>query len=147
MVVGVRLWWLHVRNQVPSRGNKVISYELWKKRKSTLSYLRVWGCRAIVRMPEPKVKKLREKGIECIFLGYAELSKEYMFLVVEPNISIYVNFIFESLDVVFYENIFSTYLKPYILKFLVVLLLLRRSKIMNQFFMQIWCWSSWIKDK
>jgi len=32
----------------------------------------VWGCRAIVKVPEPKRKKLGERGIECVFLGYVE---------------------------------------------------------------------------
>ncbi|GJX44200.1 zinc finger, CCHC-type containing protein [Tanacetum coccineum] len=36
-----------------------------------------WGCRAVVRLPEPKKKILGEKGIDCIFIGYAEHSKAY----------------------------------------------------------------------
>ncbi|GJX90348.1 zinc finger, CCHC-type containing protein [Tanacetum coccineum] len=35
----------------------------------------VWGCRAVVRLPDPKRKTLGEKGIDCIFFGYAEQSK------------------------------------------------------------------------
>ncbi|GJZ84918.1 zinc finger, CCHC-type containing protein [Tanacetum coccineum] len=37
----------------------------------------VWGCRAVVRLPDPKLKTLGEKGIECIFVGYAEHSKAF----------------------------------------------------------------------
>ena len=53
--------------------------------------MKVWGCRAIVRLPEPKRKKLGEKWIECIFLGYAQHSKAYRFLVCEPNESVEMN--------------------------------------------------------
>nr|GFA76151.1 zinc finger, CCHC-type [Tanacetum cinerariifolium] len=42
-----------------------------------LTYLRIWGCRAVVRLTEPKMKNLDEKGIDCIFIGYAEHSKCY----------------------------------------------------------------------
>ena len=59
-------------------------------------------------MPDPKRKKLGEKGIECIFLGYVLHSKAYRFLVIEPNSSIGVNTIIESHDAVFYENRFTT---------------------------------------
>nr|GEU73013.1 zinc finger, CCHC-type [Tanacetum cinerariifolium] len=34
-------------------------------------------CRAIVRLLDPKQKTLGEKGIDCIFVGYAEHSKAY----------------------------------------------------------------------
>ncbi|GJT62681.1 zinc finger, CCHC-type containing protein [Tanacetum coccineum] len=33
------------------------------------------GCRAVVRLPDPKRKTLGEKGIDCIFVGYAEHSQ------------------------------------------------------------------------
>ncbi|GJW68359.1 hypothetical protein Tco_0122783 [Tanacetum coccineum] len=53
----------------------IIHYELWTKRKPNLNYLRVWGCREVVRLPDPKLKTLGERGIECIFVGYVEHSK------------------------------------------------------------------------
>ncbi|GJW83824.1 zinc finger, CCHC-type containing protein [Tanacetum coccineum] len=33
--------------------------------------------RAVVRLPDPKLKTLGERGIECIFVGYAEHSKAF----------------------------------------------------------------------
>nr|GEW28030.1 hypothetical protein [Tanacetum cinerariifolium] len=74
-----------------------------------------WGapcCRAVVRLPDLKRKTLGEKGIDCIFVGYAEHSKAYKFYVTEPNDSIYINSIIESKDAIFDENHFSTILKP-----------------------------------
>ncbi|GJU23853.1 zinc finger, CCHC-type containing protein [Tanacetum coccineum] len=44
-----------------------------------------WGCRAVVRHPDLKRKTLGEKGIDCIFIGYAKHSKPYRFYVIEPN--------------------------------------------------------------
>ncbi|GKC50803.1 zinc finger, CCHC-type containing protein [Tanacetum coccineum] len=34
---------------------------------------------AVVRLPDPKLKTLGERGIECIFIGYAEHSKAFRF--------------------------------------------------------------------
>ena len=50
----------HIINRVPTRTNKETPYELWYKRKPNLSYLKVWGCRVIVRLPDNKRKKLGE---------------------------------------------------------------------------------------
>ncbi|GKG06846.1 hypothetical protein Tco_0329815, partial [Tanacetum coccineum] len=34
---------------------------------------------AVVRLPDPKLKTMGERGIECIFVGYAEHSKAFRF--------------------------------------------------------------------
>ena len=52
----------HILNRVPHKKSKVTPHELWNNRKPNLSYLKVWGCRAIVRLPEPKIKKLGQKA-------------------------------------------------------------------------------------
>ncbi|GJR83606.1 zinc finger, CCHC-type containing protein [Tanacetum coccineum] len=65
-------------------------------------------CRAVVRLPDPKRKTLGEKGIDCIFVGYAEHSKAYRFYVIEPNESVSINSIIESRDAIFDENRFSS---------------------------------------
>ncbi|GKD81451.1 zinc finger, CCHC-type containing protein [Tanacetum coccineum] len=42
-----------------------------------------WGeAMAVVRLPDQKRKPLGEKGIDCIFFGYAEHSKEYRYLAI-----------------------------------------------------------------
>ncbi|GKA57616.1 zinc finger, CCHC-type containing protein [Tanacetum coccineum] len=78
------------------------------KKKPNLNYLRVWGCRAVVRLPGPKLKTLGERGIECIFVGYAEHSKAFRFYVIEPNDSVAI----ESRDAIFDEHRFSSVPKP-----------------------------------
>nr|GEV15984.1 zinc finger, CCHC-type [Tanacetum cinerariifolium] len=64
--------------------------------------------RAAVRLPDPKLKTLGERGIECIFIGYAEHSKAFRFYVIEPNDSVAINSIVESGDAIFDEHRFSS---------------------------------------
>ncbi|GKE46480.1 zinc finger, CCHC-type containing protein [Tanacetum coccineum] len=66
----------------------ITPYEIWTKKKPNLNYLRVWGCREVVRLLDPKLKALGERGIECIFVGYVEHSKAFRFYVIEPNDSV-----------------------------------------------------------
>ncbi|GKB45773.1 zinc finger, CCHC-type containing protein [Tanacetum coccineum] len=68
-----------------------------------------WGeAMAVVRLPDPKLKTLGERGIECIFVGYVEHSKVFRFYLIEPNDSVSINSIIESKDVIFDENRFSS---------------------------------------
>ncbi|GKA49104.1 zinc finger, CCHC-type containing protein [Tanacetum coccineum] len=68
--------------------------------------------RAVVRLPDPKLKTLDERGIECIFVGYAEHSKAFRFYVIEPNDLVSINSIIESRDAIFNENRFSSVPRP-----------------------------------
>ncbi|GJT29071.1 zinc finger, CCHC-type containing protein [Tanacetum coccineum] len=72
-----------------------------------------WGeAMAVVRLPDPKLKTLGERGIECIFVGYAKHSKAFRFYVIEPNDSVAINSIIESRDAIFDENRFSSVPRP-----------------------------------
>ncbi|KAL0404261.1 UNVERIFIED_CONTAM: Copia protein [Sesamum radiatum] len=70
------------------------------------------GTRAVVRLPESKKKSLGGRGIDCIFIGYAEHSKAYRFYVIEPNDFISVNTVSESRDAIFDETRFSSIPRP-----------------------------------
>ncbi|GJR32583.1 zinc finger, CCHC-type containing protein [Tanacetum coccineum] len=98
--------------RVPNKRNMITPYELWTKRKSNLNYLKVWGCNAVIRLLDLKLKNLGKRGIECIFDGYAEHSKAFRFYVIEPNESVSVNSIIESMDAIFDENRFSSVPRP-----------------------------------
>ncbi|GJV10897.1 zinc finger, CCHC-type containing protein [Tanacetum coccineum] len=102
----------YLLNRVPNKKNMITPYEIWIKRKPNLNYLRVWGCRAVVRLPGPNLKTLGERGIECIFVRYAEHSKAFRFYVIEPNDSVSINSIIESRDAIFDENRFSSVPRP-----------------------------------
>ncbi|GJU77554.1 zinc finger, CCHC-type containing protein [Tanacetum coccineum] len=67
---------------------------------------------AVVRLPGPKLETLGERGNECIFVGYAEHSKVFMFFVIEPNESVSINSIIESRDAIFDENTFFLVPRP-----------------------------------
>ncbi|GJT87806.1 zinc finger, CCHC-type containing protein [Tanacetum coccineum] len=60
--------------------------------------------RAVVRLPDPKLKTLGERGIECIFVGYDEHSKAFRFYVIEPNDSVAINSIIKLRDAIFDEH-------------------------------------------
>lgn len=76
-------------------------------RKPSYKYLRVWGCLAKVVVPPPKVVKIGPKTVDCIFIGYAQNSSAYRFLVHESRVpDIHKNTIMESRNVSFFEHVF-----------------------------------------
>ncbi|GJV21701.1 zinc finger, CCHC-type containing protein [Tanacetum coccineum] len=97
----------------PSLGNKKYFVTFIDDASRTESrVLRVWGSRAVVRLPNPKLKTLGERGIDCIFIGHADHSKGFRFYVIEPNDSVSINSIIESRDAIFDENRFSSVPRP-----------------------------------
>ncbi|PWA42899.1 Copia-like retrotransposon [Artemisia annua] len=91
----------HIHNRITSRVIPTSPYELWKGRKPNLDYVRVWGCVAYYRTPDPKRSKLGARGIRSIFVGYAKNSKAYRLLDERTGV------IIESRDVDFFEDKFS----------------------------------------
>ena len=65
----------YLLNMVPNKRNKVTPYELWTKKKPNLNYLRVWGCRAVVRLPDPKLKTLGEKALNASLLDMLSIPR------------------------------------------------------------------------
>ncbi|GJU83399.1 zinc finger, CCHC-type containing protein [Tanacetum coccineum] len=51
----------YILNRTPNKNSKQTPYEIWTKKVPNLTYLKVWGCRAVVRLTEPKMKNLGEK--------------------------------------------------------------------------------------
>nr|GEY09966.1 zinc finger, CCHC-type [Tanacetum cinerariifolium] len=102
----------YLLNNVPIKRKMIIPCKFWTKRKPNLNYLRVWGCMVVVKLFDPKLKTLSERGIECIFVGYAEHSKAFRFYIIKPNESVLVNSIIESRDAIFEENRFSSVPRP-----------------------------------
>ncbi|KAJ9535587.1 hypothetical protein OSB04_un001276 [Centaurea solstitialis] len=102
----------YIFNRTPNKKSKNTPYEIWHKKVPNLSYLKVWGCRAVVRLTEPKRKNLGEKGIDCIFIGYAEHSTAYRFYAIESNEFVSVNTVIESRDAKFDEERFTSIPRP-----------------------------------
>ncbi|KAM0055964.1 putative RNA-directed DNA polymerase [Helianthus debilis subsp. tardiflorus] len=115
----------YLLNRVPNKKSKVTPYELWYKKAPNLSHLRVWGCRAVVKLTEPKLRNIGERGIDCIFIGYGEHSPVHRFYVTEPNDYVSVHTVIESRTADFgHEDRFSSVPRlkdmPYSLKTSVV---------------------------
>ncbi|GKC67059.1 zinc finger, CCHC-type containing protein [Tanacetum coccineum] len=66
----------------------------------------------VVRLYDLKLKTLGERGIECIFVGYAEHSKAFRFYVIGPNDLVSINSIIKSRDTIFDENRFPSVPRP-----------------------------------
>nr|KAJ0205973.1 hypothetical protein LSAT_V11C500262240 [Lactuca sativa] len=54
----------YILNRTPNKRSNNTLYKLWCKKVPNLSYLKIWGCRAVVRLTEPKRKILGERGID-----------------------------------------------------------------------------------
>ena len=97
----------YLLNKVPRKKEEKTPYELWKGKRPSYKYLRVWGCLAKVAVPTPKKMKIGPKTVDCIFIGYAHNSNAYRFLVHESeNPDIHKNTIMESRNASFFENVF-----------------------------------------
>ncbi|GJW82907.1 zinc finger, CCHC-type containing protein [Tanacetum coccineum] len=95
------------QNRISERKNRVLKEMV----NSMLSYSRP-SQGAVVRLPDPKLKTLGERGIECIFVGYTDHSKAFRFYFIDLNERVSINSIIESMDVIFDENKFSSVLRP-----------------------------------
>nr|GEW59523.1 hypothetical protein [Tanacetum cinerariifolium] len=55
-------------------------YEVWHGKAPKLSYLKVWGCKALVKRDTlTKSDKLEPRSIKCIFVGYPKETMGYSF--------------------------------------------------------------------
>lgn len=73
--------------------------EIWTLKKPNVSHLRVFGCKAIMNIPNGNCKKSDPKSKVCIMVGYSEASKAYRLM--DPETEVYV---YKSRDVVFLED-------------------------------------------
>ncbi|KAJ4744212.1 Transposon Ty1-GR1 Gag-Pol polyprotein [Rhynchospora pubera] len=64
-------------NRVPSKSVEKTPYELWFKKKPSMSFLKIWGCEAYVKRLVSD--KLGPKSDKCHFVGYPKETKGYYF--------------------------------------------------------------------
>lgn len=69
-----------IMNSTMNSGINAIPVEIWSEKSVDLSIFRIFGCRAMVKVPDGTRKKLDNKSIECIFVGYAAEQKGYRFI-------------------------------------------------------------------
>ncbi|GJY16131.1 retrotransposon protein, putative, ty1-copia subclass [Tanacetum coccineum] len=66
-----------ILNMVPTKKVDKTPYELWYGKVPNLSYLKVWGCEALVKRDTPY--KLQQRSVKYIFIGYLKETMGYYF--------------------------------------------------------------------
>ncbi|GJT26484.1 retrotransposon protein, putative, ty1-copia subclass [Tanacetum coccineum] len=66
-----------ILNMVPTENVEKTPYELWYGKVPNLSYLKVWGCEALVKRDTPN--KLEQRFAKYIFIGYPKEMIGYYF--------------------------------------------------------------------
>ena len=95
-----------ILNRIPFKNSNKSPYEVWKGRLPSYKMIKIWGCLAKVIIPLPKRTKLSPKTIDCVFIGFANASAAYRFLVYKSEVhDIHVNTILESIDAEFFEDV------------------------------------------
>nr|GEZ29708.1 putative retrotransposon protein [Tanacetum cinerariifolium] len=69
-----------ILNMVPTKKVEKTPYEVWHRKAPKLSYLKVWGCEALVKRDTlTKPDKLKPRSTKCIFVGYPKETMGYSF--------------------------------------------------------------------
>ncbi|GJZ66554.1 retrotransposon protein, putative, ty1-copia subclass [Tanacetum coccineum] len=66
-----------ILNMVLTKKVDKTPYELWYGKVSNLSYLKVWGCEALMKRDTPN--KLQQRSVKCISIGYPNETMGYYF--------------------------------------------------------------------
>lgn len=91
-----------IMNSTVNSAIKRIPEEVWTGQTVDLSTFRVFGCKAMAKIPDSLRKKFDKKSTECIFVGYAENQKGYR-LIERASKKLII-----CRDVIFFENEFSS---------------------------------------
>ena len=69
---------VYILNRYPTKALQSITpYEAWHGKKPSIGHLRVFGCLAYALVPMQQRRKLDDKAVKCIFVGYSAESKGY----------------------------------------------------------------------
>ncbi|GJU53778.1 retrotransposon protein, putative, ty1-copia subclass [Tanacetum coccineum] len=66
-----------ILNMVPTKKVDKTPYKLWYGKVPNLSYLKVWGCEALMKRDTPD--KLQQRSVKCVFIGYPKETMGYYF--------------------------------------------------------------------
>ncbi|GJU72670.1 hypothetical protein Tco_1264075 [Tanacetum coccineum] len=87
-----------ILNMVPTKKVDKTPYELWYGKVPNLSYLKVWGCEALMKRDTPD--KLQQRSVKCIFIGYPKETMGYYFYFLPKNkivVAMYAEFFKKNL--------------------------------------------------
>nr|GEZ39976.1 hypothetical protein [Tanacetum cinerariifolium] len=88
-----------ILNMVPTKKVDKTPYKVWHGQAPNLSYLKLWGCKALVKCDTlTKPDKMEPKSIKCIFVGYPEETMGYSFYYPPENK------VFVAQNAEFFEN-------------------------------------------
>ncbi|GJW48587.1 zinc finger, CCHC-type containing protein [Tanacetum coccineum] len=88
-----------ILNMVPTKKVDKTPYEIWHGQAPKLSYLKVWGCEALVKRDTlTKPDKLEPRALKCIFVGYPKKTMGYSFYYPPENK------VFVARNAEFFEN-------------------------------------------
>ncbi|GKB83370.1 retrotransposon protein, putative, ty1-copia subclass [Tanacetum coccineum] len=88
-----------ILNMVPTKKVNKTPYEIWHGQAPKLTYLKVWGCKALVKRDTlTKPDKLESRSFKCIFIGYPKETMGYSFY--NPS----ENKVFVARNVEFFES-------------------------------------------
>ena len=74
---------IHLLNQVLFKSIPTTPYELWHSKKSTLGYLKIWGCPTHVKRQQ--ANKLEARSFRTRFIGYPKETMGYYFYILEDH--------------------------------------------------------------
>lgn len=90
---------MYLKNRSPTIAvTGITPEEAWSGGKVDLKFLRVFGCKAFMHIPDVKRKKLDPKSLELVFVGYCENTKGYRL------IDSSTGKLYKAKDVVFLES-------------------------------------------
>ena len=72
-----------ILNRVPSKAVKKTSYDIWTGKIPSLSFIKIWGCKAYVK--HQILDKLALKSDKCLFVGNPKETKGYYFYNASEN--------------------------------------------------------------
>ena len=64
-----------ILNRIPSKAVEKTPYAIWNGKKPLMSFLRIWGCKALVKRQVSE--KLAPRFEKCIFVGYPKETRGY----------------------------------------------------------------------
>lgn len=70
-------------NRVPTKAVQKTPYEIWTKKRQSMSFMKIWGCEAFVKRLISD--KLGQKSDRCYFVGYPKETKGYYFYYPHEN--------------------------------------------------------------
>ncbi|GJT70832.1 retrotransposon protein, putative, ty1-copia subclass [Tanacetum coccineum] len=88
----------YILHMVPTKKVDKTPYELWYEKVPNLSYLKVWGCEALVKQDTPD--KLQQRSVKRIFIGNPKEKMGYYFYFPPENkivVAMYTEFLEKNL--------------------------------------------------